>query len=116
MDNYILDENDCPRFVTMEEYRNWHDNIPEEVQTGIGFTLARDEEGDKCVSTVYLGMDHSFGSGPPILWETMIFCDGENDQACERSRNRKEALQTHKLFCEIHLGRSPKAIEEKDKA
>ncbi len=26
------------------------------------------------VSTVFLGMDHSFGGGgPPVLWETMIF-------------------------------------------
>lgn len=25
------------------------------------------------VSTVFLGLDHSWGSGPPILFETMIF-------------------------------------------
>ena len=25
------------------------------------------------VSTVFLGLDHSFGRGDPILWETMIF-------------------------------------------
>jgi hypothetical protein len=25
------------------------------------------------VSTVFLGLDHSFGHGPPVLFETMIF-------------------------------------------
>lgn len=29
--------------------------------------------GDYRVSTVFLGLDHSFGHGPPILFETMIF-------------------------------------------
>jgi len=32
------------------------------------------------ISTVFLGLDHSFGSGPPLLFETMVFngpCDGE---------------------------------------
>jgi hypothetical protein len=25
------------------------------------------------VSTVWLGLDHSFGSGPPVIFETMVF-------------------------------------------
>lgn len=32
------------------------------------------------VSTVFIGLDHSYGSGPPLLFETMVFngpCDGE---------------------------------------
>jgi hypothetical protein len=29
--------------------------------------------GEWCVSTVFLGLDHQFGDGPPILFETMIF-------------------------------------------
>ena len=28
---------------------------------------------DVYVSTVFLGLDHSFGSGPPLLFETMAF-------------------------------------------
>jgi hypothetical protein len=27
------------------------------------------------VSTVFLGLDHSFGDGPPVLFETMVFDD-----------------------------------------
>lgn len=25
------------------------------------------------VSTVFLGLDHNYGDGPPLLWETMVF-------------------------------------------
>ncbi len=27
----------------------------------------------KFVSTVWLGLDHSFGDGPPLIFETMVF-------------------------------------------
>jgi hypothetical protein len=36
--------------------------------------VAKTEIGDRCgVSTIFLGLDHSFGRGDPILFETMIF-------------------------------------------
>lgn len=37
-------------------------------------TVKRDEPSkDVTVSTVFLGLDHNFGDGPPLLFETMIF-------------------------------------------
>ena len=43
--------------------------------------VAKTEVGDTKISTVFLGLDHSFsGDGPPILFETMVFgvpLDGE---------------------------------------
>lgn len=35
-------------------------------------TLLKD---GRWVSTVFLGIDHGFGSGPPLLFETMVFKD-----------------------------------------
>ena len=32
-----------------------------------------DEVGEVRVSTIFLALDHSFGSGPPLLFETMVF-------------------------------------------
>ena len=29
--------------------------------------------GDVTVSTTFLGLNHAFGGGKPVLWETMIF-------------------------------------------
>jgi len=35
------------------------------------------------VSTVFLGLDHSFEpDGPPVLWETMVFGGPEGDFQC----------------------------------
>lgn len=32
------------------------------------------------VSTVFLGMDHNFGDGPPLLFETMCFGSSLNEE------------------------------------
>lgn len=57
--------------------------------------IARDDVGDSHVSTVFLGLDHRFGSGgPPLLFETMVFdgpMDGEQDRYCTKD----EALAGH---------------------
>ncbi len=47
------------------------------------------------ISTIFLGLDHSFGSGPPILFETMIF-GGINDQYQKRYVTLEEAKKGHK--------------------
>lgn len=47
------------------------------------------------VSTVFLGLDHSFGiGGPPILFETMIF-GGPHDGYQERCSTWDEAEAQH---------------------
>ena len=32
-----------------------------------------DKVGSLRISTIFLGLDHNWGNGDPILWETMIF-------------------------------------------
>ena len=44
---------------------------------------------------VFLGLDHSFGSGPPLLFETMIFPTGDNDEYQTRAETREQALEQH---------------------
>jgi len=39
--------------------------------------VAEDTVGDFWVSTVWLGINHQFGSGPPLIFETMIFGAGD---------------------------------------
>lgn len=49
------------------------------------------------VSTVWLGMDHGFDDGPPIIFETMVFA-AENDMDeldCIRYATEAEALFGH---------------------
>ena len=58
--------------------------------------VARDTlPGDVQVSTVFLGLDHSFGNGPPLLFETMVF-GGDHDQEQERYTTWEEAEDGHK--------------------
>lgn len=50
------------------------------------------------VSTVFLGLDHAWGDGPPMLFETMVF-GGSNDEYCERYSTWDEAEAGHKESC-----------------
>ncbi len=49
---------------------------------------------DVRVSTVFLGLDHSWDEGPPVLWETMIF-GGIHDDYQERYTSYKDARLGH---------------------
>lgn len=50
--------------------------------------------GDVRVSTVFLGLDHQYGDGPPILFETMIF-NGPLDASEWRYSTWEEAEVGH---------------------
>ncbi len=58
--------------------------------------IACDEIGKVRISTVFLGLDHSFcmENHKPILFETMVF-GGEHDQYQERYINRIAAQAGH---------------------
>jgi hypothetical protein len=49
------------------------------------------------ISTVWLGLDHQFDAGPPLIFETMVFpSPGELvDRECERYSTEAEALAGH---------------------
>lgn len=51
----------------------------------------------RVVSTVFLGIDHSFGFGPPLLFETMVFRSrrGLGDIDCIRTPDEETARKTH---------------------
>ena len=56
--------------------------------------------GSYFISTVWLGLDHSFDSGPPLIFETMIFDksgnpDSWSDIYMDRYPTKAEALEGH---------------------
>lgn len=63
--------------------------------------IALTDAGGYWVSTVWLGLDHSFGDGPPLIFETMIFAGSEREVAdwaeeyCERYATEAAALAGH---------------------
>ena len=56
--------------------------------------IASDTIGDARVRTMFLGLDYSFGDGPPILFETTIL-GGTHDGYMDRYTNRIAALAGH---------------------
>lgn len=62
-----------------------------------------DEQIGACrVSTIFLGIDHSFGGGPPVLFETMVFTDDSGAESwSERCCTHAEALEMHARGCEF---------------
>ena len=55
--------------------------------------------GDTHISTVFLGIDHQFGGGPPMLFETMIF-GGTQAGYQARYSTWDEAQEGHMEICQ----------------
>jgi hypothetical protein len=60
-------------------------------------TVARTDIGEVRVSTVFLGLDHNWGDGPPLIFETMVF-GGEFDEWQERYSTWDQAVAGHEAM------------------
>ncbi len=89
--HYVLDDEGQPLLLEDGDWLAWAQWF-EHADRHIG----KDEllPTDVWVSTVFLGLDHAFGGGTPILFETMIF-GGPLDQEQDRYATREEALIGH---------------------
>lgn len=58
--------------------------------------IAQDHVGDYFLSTVWIGLDHSWGEGPPIIFETMLFKGAEGDMECWRYESWEQAVAGHR--------------------
>lgn len=75
--------------------------------------IAWSEIGEWTVSTVFLGINHSFGHGPPVLWETMVFGPKPWDQPQWRYTSREAAVSHHDQVAEhIRRGGSPDDVPD----
>lgn len=58
--------------------------------------VAQTNVGASVVSTVFLGLDHRYvGKGPPLLFETMVFTDGDGGNLERRCSTWLEAEVQH---------------------
>ena len=92
-DCYVLDEKHNPIPATLDEWSKF-------TEPYCISSVVRDEVDDLCVSTVFLGINHNWGEGPPILFETMIF-GGEHDEDRWRYATWDEAIVGHKTACAV---------------
>lgn len=69
--------------------------------------------GKAHVSTVFLGLDHGFDDGDPVLFETMIF-GGEHDREMWRYCTWAEAVEGHERA--VRLVTRQTALPDPEKA
>lgn len=67
--------------------------------------------GDVRVSTVWLGINHNWGDGPPLIFETMIFGLADDDEVCWRYPSEIEALRGHIKAIEFVFDSWPEPVD-----
>lgn len=77
--------------------------------------VAEDTVGQVWLSTVWLGLDHQYGDGPPLIFESMTFSDLDGDDiwhnACWRYSTEAEALAGHKAIVDcLKRGTGPDEV------
>lgn len=70
------------------------DSIDDAVAS-MGYTEARDTLGETIISTVFLGVNHQFGDGPPLLWETLALRP-DRTLVVERYSTLADAVEGHR--------------------
>jgi len=91
-DHYILDGK-TPVKAGLLQWARWFETANRHV--------AQSFVAEHRISTVFLGLDHQFGDGPPLLFETMVFKgDSMREEWCERCSTWDEAEAMHQRGCE----------------
>lgn len=85
---YVLDENGEPRLEpSLMRWASWFETSS--AQRRVAWTDVYPFQ----ISTIFMGLDHSFFRGPPLLFETMVFW-----QRRGRYHTRRYALQQWRTF------------------
>jgi hypothetical protein len=85
-DKYILEGHEPVAEPDLLTWARWIETADRHVRDSF--------QGDVRVSTVFLGLDYSFGAGPPLLFETMAFV-GHESVAQERYSTWSQAEEGH---------------------
>lgn len=83
--------------ITFEELVAMRD----EAYRRVGMT----KKGNVSVSTVWLGLNHRFGPGKPVIFETMVF-GGKFDMEMRRYETLEQAKLGHDKMVRIVFGKN----------
>ncbi len=89
-DKYILDGHKAVECNDLLKWAKWF----EAADRIVAKTNISDEV---TISTVFLGLNHNYGEGEPILFETMIF-GGKHDKEMEQYSTWEQAEEGHKKW------------------
>ena len=88
-DKYILDGHKAIACSGLLEWAHWFETADRKV--------SKTKIGNVRVSTVFLGLDHNFGEGEPLLFETRVF-GGKLNEEMERYATWEQAEEGHKTM------------------
>jgi hypothetical protein len=89
---YVLDKNNNPKPVSVQRWSFTFEHNRR--------TVAQEVVGGIYISTIFLGIDYSFGmGGPPLVFETMAF-DADEELMCRRYSTWDEAVAGHQEIVE----------------
>jgi len=91
-DKYILNGRE-PVEASLDEWALWFESADRDV-------LKTTLDNNVKVSTVFIGLNHQFGDGPPMIFETMIF-GGDHDEDMWRCSTWDEAESQHQKAIEL---------------
>jgi hypothetical protein len=90
-DPYVLKDRVAVPATDEVEWAIWFGNPSNRI-------VKQDTIGESLVSTVFLGIEHQFETGAPILFETMVF-GGDLDEKQERYSSWEDAEIGHEAMC-----------------
>lgn len=65
------------------------------------------------VSTIWLGLDHQYSDGPPLIFETMVFPqDSWSEEECKRYSTEEQALAGHAAMVEKWRAMPPAEVSK----
>lgn len=99
--HYILEGRKTARCANLTTWARWMESADRQV--------ADAQIGDLRVSTVFLGLDHSHGIGPPLLFETMVFGSTANEELT-RCTTYEQAVAMHNDMVEYIRGAEQKRM------
>lgn len=115
---YILNEDHTTTQANMDQYMAWSKEHGLGTMEKPGAKVVGSYQSPKKeyrISTVFLGLDHSFSEdAEPLLFETLIF-DGEFDGEMERYSTWDEAVEGHAKMIKRCGGMSEEDIIEDEK-
>lgn len=89
---FILDENkEVVEVGSVTDWAEWFEKHDR--------TVAKTDFDGFVLSTVFLGVDHSFGEGPPVLFESLFF-GGKYDGLMWRYETYEQAVKGHNILVE----------------
>ena len=94
---FILHHRKAYAVFDLLEWADWYERADR--------TVRKSYIGEYFISTVFLGLDHSFFDGPPLLFETMIFKTSFRDDLYQtRCTTWRQALKMHRTAKEYIRG------------